>query len=227
MVRMARAVKGIVVVTAVVAMCAGAARAENLGVKGDTYALDRDGAQQMRDAIRAKMRNGELAHFWEDYRDKVLASIKNPASLGMRIDYTPRTELHSLHFTIGQDYLDQNGQVVVKKGRVVDPLKALPLTMGLLFIDGTDPRQVQWAVERSRHEPLKIVLTAGSPYLMRVKYKDVEWHGGMGVPFYFDQRKLIINTMKLTYGIDISSVPVTMRQKGDQLELQYGMESTK
>lgn len=204
-------------------LCVTAARAENLGTKAQTYALDADAREQIKDVMRHKQATGELDKFWKDYRNKVLDSIKNPPSLGVQTNYAERTELHDLRFVMPQDYHDQNGVVIVRKGTVVDPLKSMPLTMGLLFIDGTDQRQVEWAVARSRAEPLKIVLTAGSPYLMRIKYQNVDWHGGMGVPFYFDQRKMIINTLKKLYGINIGSVPVAVFQKGDQLALQFGM----
>ncbi|MCX4151042.1 MULTISPECIES: conjugal transfer protein [Paraburkholderia] len=206
-----------------VMMGAGVAQGEDLGTKAQTYALDPDAREEIRSVMRHKQATGELDQFWKNYRNRVLDSIKSPPSLGIRTDYGTRTELHDLRFVMPQDYRDQNGKVVVRKGTVVDPLKALPLTMGLLFIDGNDPRQVDWAVERSRAEPLKIVLTAGSAYLMRIKYRNVDWHGVAGVPFYLDQRKIIINTLRKLYGIGISSVPVALYQKGDQLALQFGM----
>jgi conjugal transfer pilus assembly protein TraW len=199
------------------------AHAEDLGVKAQTYALDRDAAEQIKDVMRHKQQTGELDHFWKDYRDRVLASIKNPPPLGIPSDYSQRTELRDLKFVIPQDYKDQSGNVVVKRGTVVQPLKVMPLTYGLLFIDGTDARQVDYAIQRSQSEPLKIVLTAGSPYLMRIKYRDAPWHGGTGVPFYFDQRKMIINTLAKLYGIQINSVPAAIFQKGDKLAIQFGM----
>lgn len=209
-----------------VAMCAVDAHAEHLGTKAQTFALDPDAREQIKNVMREKQADGELDQFWKDYRMRVLDSIKHPAPLGIRTDYGARVETRDLRFVIPQDYRDQNGNVVVHKGTVIDPLRAMPLTTGLLFIDGTDPRQVEWAVERSRSEPLKIVLTAGSPYLMRIKYRDLSWHGGKGVPFYFDQRKIIINTLHKLYGINVNSVPVAMFQRGDQLVVQYGMGST-
>lgn len=93
-----------------------------------------------------------------------------------------RTELRELRFQIPQDYRDHTGKVIVRRGTVVEPLKVMPLTNGLLFIDGTDARQVEYAIRRSQSERLKIVLTAGSPYALRVKYAKVPWHGGRVFP---------------------------------------------
>lgn len=199
------------------------ANAEDLGTKAQTYALDRDAADQIKDVMRRKQQSGELDTFWKTYRDKTVASIKNPPPLGITTNYSARTELHTLRFVIPQDYRDQNGKVVVRRGTVIEPLKVMPLTNGLLFIDGNDPRQVEYAVRRSQTEPLKIVLTAGSPYTMRLRYANQPWHGGTGVPFYFDQRKMIINTLGRLYGIQINSVPAAVYQQGDKLAVQFGM----
>ena len=213
----------LIAVALVVVAHSSLVRAEDLGVKAQTYALDRDAAEQIKDVMRRKQASGELDQFWKNYRDRTIAEIKNPPSLGIRSDYTVRTELRALQFTVPEDYRDQNGRVIVRRGTVIEPLKIMPLTYGLLFIDGNDPRQVDYAIRRSEAEPLKIVLTAGSPYLMRIRYRSVPWHGGMGVPFYFDQRRMIISTLSKLYGVDINSVPAALFQQGDKLAIQYGM----
>ncbi|HGL4257887.1 TPA: conjugal transfer protein [Burkholderia dolosa] len=198
--------------------------AEDLGTKAQTYPLDRDAAEQIKDIFRRKQQSGELDAFWQNYRDRTIESIKNPPSLGIATSYGVRTELRELRFQIPQDYRDHTGKVIVRRGTVVEPLKVMPLTNGLLFIDGTDARQVEYAIRRSQSERLKIVLTAGSPYALRVKYAKVPWHGGTGVPFYFDQRRMIISTLSKLYNIQINSVPAAIFQQGDRLAVQFGVE---
>jgi len=200
--------------------------AEDLGTKAQTYALDQDAADQIKDLMRRKQQSGELDAFWKSYRDRTIASIKNPPSLGIATNYGARTEMRELRFIIPQDYRDQTGKVIVRRGTLVEPLKVMPLTNGLLFIDGTDARQVEYAVRRSQAERLKIVLTAGSPYELRVRYANVPWRGGTGVPFYFDQRRMIISTLAKLYNIQINSVPAAIFQQGDKLAVQFGMEGS-
>ncbi|MGR9587084.1 conjugal transfer protein [Pandoraea sputorum] len=197
--------------------------AEDLGPKSQSFSLDRDASEQMKDVMREKEKSGELGRFWRDYRDRTIDSIKNPPSLGIKSDYASRIEIRELKFSIPSDYKDQTGRVIVRRGTIIEPLKIMPLTTGLLFIDGTDPRQVAYAIKRSQSEPLKIVLTAGSPYNLRVKYRDVPWHGGKGVPFYFDQRKMIINSLSMLYGIEINRVPAALTQRGEKLAIEFGM----
>jgi conjugal transfer pilus assembly protein TraW len=199
------------------------AQAEDLGTRGRTAPVDRDAREQMKDKIRQKEASGELARFWADYRNKAVDAIKRPAPLGVPTDARLRTELHQLRFVMPQDYRDESGRVVVRRGTVIEPLKIQPLTTGLIFIDGRDEAQVQYALAAGRRERLKIVLTAGSPYDLRVRFKDVSWNGTPTVPFYFDQRKLIINQLQRLYGIQLRSVPAKLTQQGSQLQIEFGM----
>lgn len=197
--------------------------AEDLGTHGRTVPIDADARQQMKDRIREKEANGDLARFWRDYQAKAIDAIKHPAPLGVPTDRRFRAELHALRFVLPQDYHDQAGRIVARRGTVIEPLKIQPLTSGLIFIDGRDEAQVQYALAASRKERLKIVLTAGSPYDLRVRFRNVMWNGSPTVPFYFDQRKLIINQLWRLYGIQLRSVPAKLTQQGDQLQIEFGM----
>ena len=218
-----------------------AVHAEELGANGQTYRLDPDAREEFKDVIRRKQRSGELDAFWKAYRDKTVEAIKHPAPLGVRSDYTPRVQTRLVRFVVPADYLDERGNIMVRKGTVVEPLKALPLSSGLVFIDGRDPAQVDYAIARGRAVPLKIVLTAGSPYDLRVKYQHASWPTaqgaslaagqgfvsgmGQGIPFYFDQRRMIIDTLHRLYDIDVSSVPVVLTQAGTGVQLEFGMRA--
>jgi len=204
--------------------CVLAANAEDLGVQNDTYAVDRDAREQMKDQVRAKMKSGELDRYWKNYRNKTIEGIKNPRPLGIASNFEARTELHDLKFALQHDYLNERGQVLARQGTVIEPLKIQPLVTGLIFIDGRDQQQVDYAIAESRKEPLKIVLTAGSPFALRVKYKNADWNGTPVIPFYFDQKKMIINQLKQLYGVDINSVPAKLTQRGSQLQVAFGVQ---
>ncbi len=206
----------------ILAACA-AIHAEDFGMRGQVYPADRDGREQLKDLMRQKEKSGEIEKYWLDYRLKTIDAVKNPSPLGIRSNYLPRSELRDLRFTIPSDFVNEKGLVIAKKGTVIEPLKIQPLVSGLVFIDGRDQKQIDYAIKRGRAEPLKIVLTAGSPYDLRVKYKDAEWWGGKTIPFYFDQRKMIISSLQRLYGIDVNSVPVTLTQRGDKLSIEYGI----
>jgi conjugal transfer pilus assembly protein TraW len=211
-------------VGALLAACVLISNAEDLGIKNKTYAPGRDAREQMKDQVRAKQKSGQLDKFWNDYRDKTIDAIKNPAPLGLptRLDFS--SQLRDLKFALPQDYRDQKGRIVARKGQVIEPLKIQPLVYGLIFIDGRDQAQVDYAIAAGRKERLKIVLTAGSPYALRLKYKDAYWNGVKTIPFYFDQRKMIINQLRSLYQVDVNTVPVKLTQSGSQLLVEYGVK---
>jgi conjugal transfer pilus assembly protein TraW len=208
---------------AILLLCSAAAHGENLGSSGQTYALDQDAREQLKDVVRRKQASGEMDKFWKDYRDKVVDAVKNPKPLGIKSDYNVHNEQHDLRFTLPQDYKNERGQIVARRGTVIQPLRIQPLKTGLIFIDGRDQRQIDYAIKLGRKQPLKIVLTAGSPFALRVKYQKAQWRTGTGIPFYFDQRKIIIASLNQLYGVDINSVPTTIYQKGEKLSVDYGM----
>lgn len=208
---------------AMVLLASAGSHSENLGTVGQTYDLDRDGREQLKDIARRKQANGELDIFWKNYRDKVENAIRHPAPLGIKSNYEVRSELRSLRFVIPQNYRDESGKIIAKKGTVIEPLKIQPLQAGLIFIDGRDQRQIDYAIRLGRKEPYKIVLTAGSPLELRIKYQNIKWMHGTGIPFYFDQRKMIITNFRRLYGISIDSVPAALHQRGDKLVIDFGM----
>lgn len=199
--------------------------AEDLGIRNKVFPAELDAREQMKDLIRAKIKTGEVDKFWQDYRNKTIDAVKNPRPLGIASNFAKRTELHDLKFTLQHDYLNDKGQIVAHKGTIIEPLKIQPLVTGLIFIDGRDQQQVDYAISQGRKEPLKIVLTAGSPYNLRVKYKNALWNGLPTIPFYFDQRKMILNQLMSLYGININSVPAKLTQHGTQLQVAFGVQS--
>jgi len=199
--------------------------AEDLGTRGQVYSPGKDGREQLKDQIRQKQASGELDRFWQDYRSKTLDSIRNPRPLGVPVDLSPRVELRELRWTVPVDWRDQQGRVVAQRGTVIEPLKRTTLRHGLIFIDGRDEAQVDYALARGRREQLKIVLVAGSPLTLRERYAGAGWWSGPNVPFFFDQRRMILDQLQRMYGIKLASVPVVMSQAGDKLRLEYGLPS--
>ena len=208
-----------------IALAPSTVLSENLGTKAQTYQLDPDGRDQFKEVMRQKQQSGDLDRFWTSYRNKTLDAIKHPAPLsGISSNYSFHAAVFDPKFTIPYDYRNEKGQIVVKRGTVVEPLHINPLVNGLIFIDGTDDKQVIYAIERGQKEPLKIVLTAGSPLDLRIKYQRTNWRGNVGVPFYFDQRKIILDSLQRLYGIAINTVPVVLAQRGDNLMVEFGIK---
>lgn len=212
-------------------MPAGAG-AEDLGSRGNTYALDVDAMQQMRSVIKRREATGDLQRYWKNYRERTLQAVREPAPLPIASSYQVRTLWNPAAFTVDADLRDHAGRVLASRGSVIKPLEVVRLTAALLFIDGRDEAQVRHAVLKAQREPTKIILTAGSPLALRQRFPAVHVAAAGGaqrtsaLPVYFDQRGMLIGSLRHLYGLDISSVPALVRQQGSGLQVEFGLPAS-
>ena len=104
--------------------------------------------------------------------------------------------------TVDADIKDDKGRTVIARGTRVNPLDTVPLRAPLVFLDGDDQRQIDWALARYGRTPAKLILVGGAPLeLMKAKQRR----------FYFDQGG------KLTEHFSIRAVPAVVEQQGRQL----------
>ena len=197
--------------------------AQDLGSKGTSYSIGPDARAQFRQAIVEKYSGNEIKRFWLNYAKKSIEEIKNPKPLqGITSEYTLRSQLFDIKYLIDHDYVDAHNRIIVHKGTLIEPLKISNLKYSLLFIDGRDQHQIDYALSLIKKTPIKIVLTAGSAYELRVKYQGFSWMGRSHVPFYFDQRKMIIDQLYKLYQINITTVPAMVSQSKNQLRVDWG-----
>lgn len=99
--------------------------------------------------------------------------------------------------TLTRNLADHKGKVFAHKGEQFNPLDKIKLSKPLLFIDGDDEKQINWALS-SGGEHGKIVLVKGSPLdLQKRLARDI----------YFDQ------CGSLTTKLGIKHVPAIVFQK--------------
>jgi conjugal transfer pilus assembly protein TraW len=202
----------------------GLAWAQNLGTAGPTYPADRDARLQLKKGIEEKYASGEMDRFWKKYAEQSVRAVRYPEPLpGITSNFAVSSHDYELKFQIPQNYTDEKGLVWARKGDWVEPLLHGTLSHQLYFIDGRDQRQVSSAVQLGRLTPIKIVLTAGSAYELRLQFRAYPWQGQTSIPFYFDQKKMIINQLGRLYGIQIHSVPALVTQRGSRLRITLGL----
>ncbi|MDX8380438.1 MAG: type-F conjugative transfer system protein TraW [Gallionella sp.] len=121
---------------------------------------------------------------------KPVSSIKT-ATKGRRYYFDPS-------FVTQKTITDHRGNIIVPAGLTVNPLKTLPLSKPLIFIDARDKRQVEWAENFIANEPrTKLILVAGPVLKLQRKYHH---------RVYFDQ------TGRIVHKLNIEQVPAVVRQ---------------
>ena len=144
-------------------MLAGTVQSEDLGSYGRGYPIkERDAIDAMKDAARQKLANGGQERMIKGAQDRYMASLNNiPMPEHIKAVSTPRTRLVDLTETLGENVLDDQGTVIAVKGTKLNPLRVLPLTKQVFFIDARDEKQIEW-VRKAAGSKDKIIVLGGS-----------------------------------------------------------------
>ena len=166
-----------IIVALSIAVCTAPA-ARDLGVRGAVWEpVEADLLESIEAEFAELERSGESRRLNEEAAARARERIEAPEPVaGISAAAADRTRWFDPSIAVGADILGPGGAVIAAAGTRVNPLLHRPLTGSLLFIDGTRPVEVRWALEEAA--PSKIVLLAGRP---------LELARTHGRTFYFDQ----------------------------------------
>lgn len=184
-----------------------AALADNLGVVGKTYQINEsDMIEWIKAKASAMVKSGE----WQELQNKAISDAKeqinHPKPInGISDAVTTRSWFFTPIVTLKDNLTDGHGRIVAKAGQY-NALRYKPFDTQLIFINGNNQKQVDWALAKNSESGIKtkIVLTQGSFIDLDKKYR---------VWFYYDQNG------KYTQKLNIKHVPATVTQAGDQLKI--------
>ncbi|WP_340642417.1 type-F conjugative transfer system protein TraW [Photobacterium damselae] len=199
--------------------------AKSLGVIAPTFDIIEI---DMLDWINARLTHyqetGEMAAMEARFKEQVKQSVKRPAPVaGITPTANPTTFTVDPTLTLAADIKDNEGKVLFKKGLKINPFNAktwpngqalphLQLSKQLVFLDGDDKRQLNFAKrylanERAKAKPLPIkwVLINGEPETV---------FQFLGERIYFDQLGNITRQLKVKH------VPSVAMQDGFAWKIQ-------
>lgn len=179
--------------------------AKDFGVVGHSYEIIE---QDIIEYIKAKLANQDLEALNEEMREKVKARLSRPEPVAGIIDAKENREYYyDPAFILEADIRDHKGQLIHAKGTEINPLSRIPLGKVLIFINGDNEKQVEYAFQQYKElqEKAKIILTSGSPLELEKAHNDV-W-------IYFDQFGA------LTKKLGIKAVPALVKQEGLKLKI--------
>lgn len=185
-----------------------AVSALNCGTQGTTYPIKEKSALDLIGQRLANMQaSGEIDMHQQQLKSQALNTIETPKPVGGLVKTKQaRTFEKDISVSMPEDIRDHNGKIIHKAGTRVNPLsnKLLATKKVLIFLDGEDNEQVEWALKehQKRRGLAKLVLVNGKPLeLMRT----------FDTPFYFDQ------TGRLTKYFGFQQIPAMVYQKDDKL----------
>jgi conjugal transfer pilus assembly protein TraW len=189
---------------------ASPALAGDLGTHGQTFDIaERDILEMISEQLKRAEASGRMDQLQDEFKRRVQAKVERPNPVpGLVRTVEPRSWLFDPSIIVPQDFSDHRGRVFARAGQRINPLERLPgFDRILIFLDGDDAAQVDWAVGQLREggeHRVRLILTKGAPMeLMRRRR----------VQFYFDQEA------KLSTHFGIRQVPARVEKDGDKLRI--------
>ncbi len=180
------------------------AQARDYGQRGALFPIvERDLLEQIHSRLVAMERSGETARLNQELKRRTIARVNRPNPVpGLIKASESRNWMFDPTITLAADIRGAKGELIHAAGTRVNPLDSVKLRADLLFLDGDDPAQIEWALHENANA--KLILVKGAPLeLMKARQRR----------FYFDQGG------KLTEKFGITAVPARVRQQGRALEV--------
>lgn len=184
------------------------AAAANLGTVGETFPIaEKDLLAVIADRLQVMKSNGKLAELQSTWQKNVEHYAEAPQSAELTTTtVVPAVYYYNPTVVLSKDIHDSEGGIVAKAGTSYNPLTLISLHKRLLFLDATDPKQLEWAHEFTQQSamPVKWTLVNGT-----IKAA----HDVAKVPIYFDQSGSLVKRF------GIKHVPACVEQEGEQLKI--------
>ena len=183
------------------------AYAKDLGIVGQTFEImEVDMLEYIKTRLGEMEQEGVLAQKQAEMKDRLGEYVNTPTPVEGIISTTnPKAWIFDPSYILQEDIKDQDGDIIHKKGTVVNPLDTVALPVNLLFIDGDSKEQVNWALNYSKSDICKIILVKGQPMELMKKHK---------LRVYFDQKGILIGRFGIT------QTPALVKQKGNKLLIE-------
>jgi conjugal transfer pilus assembly protein TraW len=177
------------------------AHARDYGQQGALFPItELDLLEQIQRKLMALQASGATAKLNEDLKRRTIAKVNRPAPVsGLGIASAIRSWAFDPTISVAEDISDDKGRLIMAAGTRVNPLDTVPLRQTLVFLDGDDAAQLDWATKNFASSAAKLILVNGAPLqLMRGRQRR----------FFFDQGGKLVRHFK------IKAVPATVKQQG-------------
>ena len=182
------------------------AEAKNLGVHGNVWEIKEENIVNYIKKQLAKQDTQKLSDEFQKSAEKQIIHPKPATNL-------EKTTAKTVHYfdpsiTLTKDIADQKGKILHKKGTKINPLDHMDFTQTLLFIDGSDTKQVNYSktLHKKLQNNLKIILLKGSPINLMKENQNMR--------FYFDQNQYLSQTF------GIKTVPSLVKAEGNLIKIE-------
>ena len=193
----------------VAATVAGAplpASARDYGQQGTVFPLlEPDLLRTIETKLKTLAANGGIDRMNRELAARTESKVRRPDPVsGVALAVKPRSWTYDPAIAIDHDVSDTRGNLIARAGQRINPLDFVTVRQALVFIDGDDNAQLEWALTRYTDLTAKIILVKGAPLEAMTRYQR---------RFYFDQGGY------LTDRFGIRAVPAVVEQAGKTMRV--------
>lgn len=201
------------------------AQAKNFGVHGTIYPIEeQDPIALIQQKLKEMEEKGELEQHNKELQKRTKEVIERPKP-AQGITKTKKSRIFYFDPThkVKEDIRDHIGQIIYQKGTRINPLETVSFSYSLLFIDGDDEQQKNWAKEQTqkacnngfdRKDPLNSCPGGNTPKIILVKGAPLSLAEEWNMPVYFDQAG------NLTKKLGIKHTPALVTQEKKLLRIE-------
>ena len=183
-------------------------QARDYGVMGQTFPIaEPDLLATIQGRLEHLQANGGLARLQEQLKVKAADRVRRPTPVaGITRATAARQWSFDPSIVVENDIRDHKGNLIARSGQRVNPLDFMAMSQELVFLDGDDQAQLDWAARRfPQVGKVKLILVNGSPFDRMKEYQR---------RFFFDQQG------QLTAKFGISHTPAVVRANGKFLAIE-------
>lgn len=177
---------------------------QDFGVRGHTFNIEED---NLLDYLQIELKSftpEETAALEKKVRDHYLNLVEEPTPVAqLREAVIYDSYFFDPTITVSTDIEDHQGNIIVSKGTVINPLTICRLQEDLIFFDATKDSHLKWAKQQKANA--KWVLVKGRPLELMDKENR---------PVFFDQFGF------LTKKFGIQHIPAKVSQDGLRLKIE-------
>ena len=183
-----------------------AVRAADYGQMGQTFPIiEADLLTTIETRLRTLEANGGIERLQREMQEQAVASVRRPRrGDGMTPATTKREWLFDPSIVTEDDIVDAKGNIIAARGTRVNPLDMVQLRQALVFVDGDNAAELQWALRTWSDTAAKIIFVSGSPFDAMKPWQR---------RFYFDQG----GTLTAKFGI--RHTPAVVSAAGSSLKI--------
>lgn len=183
-----------------------AVRAADYGQMGQTFPIiEADLLTTIETRLTTLEANGGIERLQREMQEQAVASVRRPKRVdGMTPATTKREWLFDPSIVTEDDIVDAKGNKIAPRGTRVNPLDMVQLRQALVFVDGDNAAELQWALRNWSDTAAKIIFVSGSPFDAMKPWQR---------RFYFDQG----GTLTSKFGI--RHTPAVVSAAGSSLKI--------